>query len=201
MVGVFFIMYDIQENLTGYYAEIDPKKRLDILNEIPEDEHTEFLHALYHNRFSDHENRGRKNVDWWLWRCICLHQLYNRGSFFRRFRDREVNSIIIELCMSDDSHMAMLYHEYRNVCRRYLSTCKSGNYASSFLGFKKADDDEKILRACEDIWQMSKGIALSSGTEEKMRLWIEAFHDELMTYDEICREEYARIDSNSNRRK
>ena len=192
-------MYDIQENLTGYYAEIEPKKRLEILNAIPEDEHTDFLHSLYNNRYSDHENKGRQNVDWWLWRCICFQQLYNKGSFFRRFRDREVNSIISELFMNDDSHMAMLYHEYRNVCRRYLSTCNSGNYASSFMGFKRASDDEKVLRACEDVWQMSKGVALSAGVEEKMHLWIEAFHDEIEDYDSVCKEEYERLNTKFRR--
>ncbi|MBQ3694155.1 MAG: hypothetical protein II884_05225 [Synergistaceae bacterium] len=188
-------MYELQEYLHAYYDEIDPKKRLEILDSLHEDENTNYLHALYINRYSDHENKGRKNVDWWLWRCICLHQLYNRGRLFRRFRDREVNAIITELCMNDESHSAMLYYEYRNVCRRYLSTCKSSDYASSFMGFRKAGDDEKVIRACEDIWQMSKGVAISAGVEDKMHLWIEAFHDELMNYDSICHDEYERLDS------
>ena len=192
-------MYELQEQLTKYYAEIDPKKRIEILDSLPEDEHTDFLHGLYNNRYSDHENKGRKNVDWWLWRCICLHQLYSKGGFFRRFRDREVNSIISELCMNDESHEALRYHEYRNVCRRYLSTCKSSDYASSFMGFRKASDDEKVIRACEDIWQMSKGVALSADVEEKMRLWIEAFHDELIDYDSVCHDEYERLDTKFRR--
>ena len=192
-------MYELQEYLKEYYYELEPKKRLEILDSLHEDENTNYLHALYINRYSDHENKGRKNVDWWLWRCICLHQLFNRGKFFfRSFRDREMNAIITELCMNDNeqSHMAMLYYEYRNVCRRYLSTCKSSNYASSFMGFRKAGDDEKVIRACEDIWQMSKGVAKSAGVEDKMHLWIKAFHDELMNYDSICRDEYKRLDSN-----
>lgn len=188
-------MYELQEHLKKYFDEIDPLKRLEILDSLHEDEDTNYLHALYINRYSDHENKGRKNVDWWLWRCICLHQLYGRGKLFRRFRDREVNAIITELCMHESSHMAMLYYEYRNVCRRYLSTCKSGNYASSMMGFKKANDEQKVIRACSDIWQMSKGVAISAGVEDKMHLWIEAFHDELMNYDSICHDEYERLDS------
>ncbi|MBQ3449272.1 MAG: hypothetical protein IJG34_05185, partial [Synergistaceae bacterium] len=65
-------MYELQEYLHAYYDEIDPKKRLEILDSLHEDENTNYLHALYQNRYSDHDNKGRKNVDWWLWRCICL---------------------------------------------------------------------------------------------------------------------------------
>ncbi len=193
-------MYDIQEELKQYYSEIDPLKRLDILNSFPEDESINFLHELYHSRYSDHDNKGRKNVDWWLWRCICLHQLYSRGGLFRRFRDKEVKRIINELYMEASSHQAMLYYEYRNVARRYLSTCKSGNYASSFMGFRKADDDEKVIRACQDIWQMSKGVAWSACVEDKMQLWVEAFHDEIEDYDSLCKEEYERLNSKIRRK-
>ena len=187
-------MYELDETLRPYYAELDPKKRLELLDAMPEDDTVIFLREVYNNRYSDHDKKGRKNVDWWLWRCICLQQLYNRGGFFRRFREREINTIIDELMMNDD-HESLLYHEYRNVAGRYLSTCRSGNYASRFMGFRQASDDEKVLKACEDIWQMSGGIAKTSGVGEKMRLWCKAFHDELADYDAICHEEYLRLDS------
>ena len=187
-------MYDIHENLTQYYAELDPQKRLAILDSQTDLEDADYLHELYHDRYSDHEHRGRKNVDWWLWRCICLQQLCNKGGFFKRFRKREVNAILRELHTDDTEHTAYLYHEYRNTARRYLSTCKSSGYASRLMGFRQANDDEKVLRACEDIWQMSRGIAKSEGVEEQMRVWCEAFRDELADYDPICREEYLRLD-------
>ena len=190
-------MYEIHESLTEYFAELDPKKRLEILDSVSDAEGVdcEFLRELYHNRYSDHENRGRKNVDWWLWRCICLQQLYNRGGFFKRFRRREVASILQELRTDDTEHAAYLYHEYRNTAGRYLSTCKSGNYASRLMGFRQASDDEKVLRACADIWEMSRGIAKAEGVEEQLRVWCEAFRDEIFDYDDVCREEYARLDN------
>ena len=192
-------MYEIHESLTEYFAELDPKRRLEILDSLSDGEGVDsgFLHELYHDRYSDHENRGRKNVDWWLWRCICLQQLNNRGGFFRKFRKREVNAILEELRTNDTDpqHRAYLYHEYRNTAGRYLSTCKSGNYASRFMGFRQASDDEKALRACGDIWEMSRGIARSEGVEERMQVWCEAFRDEIFEYDPVCREEYARLDS------
>ena len=181
-------MYEIDASYSQYYSEIEPKKRRAILPE------NEFLRELYDDRYSDHEGKGRKDVDWWLWRCICLQILYNRGSFLRRFRDKEISAIISELRMNDEVHEAYLYHEYRNLCRRYLSTCRSGSYASRFMGFRQASDDEKVLRACADVWQMSAGVAKKTGNFEAMKLWIEAFRDELCEYDEICREEYERLD-------
>ena len=102
--------------------------------------------------------------------------------------------ILHELRIDDAEHSTYLYHEYRNTARRYLSTCKSGSYASRFMGFRQASDDEKVLRACADIWEMSKGIAKTEGVEDQMRIWCEAFRDELMDYDSVCREEYERLD-------
>ncbi|MBQ7544155.1 MAG: hypothetical protein IJT02_04345 [Synergistaceae bacterium] len=185
-------MYTVSPSLAQYYAELDPAKRLELLNASDAEE---FVHTLYHERYSDHEGKGRKNIDWWLWRCICLQLLYGRGGFFKRFRDREINTILDELFMNDpdESHVPYLYHEYRNVCRRYLSTCRSGNYASRFMGFRQASDEEKVLKACSDVWEMSAGIARIFGQHEKMRVWCGAFRDELMEYDSVCREEYDRL--------
>ena len=188
-------MYGVSADLTEYFREIDPKKRLVILDSLPESGAVDFVREVYNDRYSDHEGKGRKNIDWWLWRCICLQILYGRGRFLLKFRDKEVTAIISELRMNDtdESHRAVLYHEYRNTARRYLSTCKSGDYASGFMGFRKASDEEKIIKACADIWQMSGGIAHSSGNDSAMLLWVEAFRDELMNYDDICREEYKKL--------
>ena len=189
-------MYEIDSKYSAYYSEIDPKKRLVILDSLPEDEADTFVREVYNDRYSDHEGKGRKNIDWWLWRCICLQILYGRGNFLRRFRDREISTIIAELRMndSDEVHRQHLYHEYRNTCRRYLSTCRSGSYAARFMGFRQASDEEKIIKACEDVWQMSSGVAKKTGNSEAMKFWIEAFRDELYDYDDICRDEYKRLE-------
>ena len=188
-------MYEISGELTEYFREIDPKKRLVILDRLPESGAADFAREVYNDRYSDHEGKGRDNIDWWLWRCICLQILYGRGNFLRHFRDKEIAAIIGELRLKDDdeSHRACLYHEYRNVCRRYLSTCRSGNYAARFMGFRQASDEEKVLKACEDVWQMSEGVARKTGNVPAMKSWIEAFRDELYGYDDICREEYERL--------
>ncbi len=176
-------MYEIEDFLKPYYEELEPKKRLEILNTLAESfddfchdsssdnssADLEFLRGLYQDRYSDHENKGRKDIDWWLWRCLCLQILYNNKEnyFFyqRKYQNREVMVILTEFHMNDteEAHKKFFYHEYRNLARRYLSTCRDSGYASGFFGLKKATDQEKIFRACNDIWQMSEGIARKEG--------------------------------------
>ena len=190
-------MYNLPENLKKYYAELNPSARLEILEQLPENEEKNFLRTLYNERYSDHEHKGRKNVDWWLWRCICLIQLYNRGGFFKNFLRNETEKISRELFFTDnyETHRKFFYHEYRNTARRYLSTCDSPNYASSFMGFHRASDEQKIRRACKEIWEMSAGIARKVNALEKFSLWCEALRDELSEYAPICREEYNKLNS------
>ncbi len=178
-----------------FYNEIDPKKRFAILDSMPESSDSQIMLEIYNDRFSDHEGKGRKNIDWWLWRCVCLQILCNRGKLFKKSRDKEVLSIINELHTDceEEPRKRFLYYEYRNTAKRYLSTCKSADYASSFLGFKRASEEEKIWRACLDIWQMSAGVAKSSGLTDKMQNWIDALRDELFNYDSICKAEYERL--------
>ena len=177
----------------NFYNEIEPAKRLEILDSLPDNEDSRIMREIYNDRFSDHEGKKRKNVDWWLWRCVCLQILCNRGKLFRKSRDREVLKIINELHTDDESRKNFFYWEYRNTAKRYLSTCKSGDYASSFMGFRRASEEEKIYRACLDIWQMSAGVAKSSGLTGKMQNWIDALRDELMIYSPLCRAEYERL--------
>ncbi|MBQ7577783.1 MAG: hypothetical protein IJT21_05925 [Synergistaceae bacterium] len=179
----------------NFYNEIEPAKRLEILDSLPESEDSKIMREIYNDRFSDHEGKKRKNIDWWLWRCVCLQILCNRGKLFRKSRDREVLKIITELHtdINDEPRKKFLYNEYRNTAKRYLSTCKSGSYASSFLGLRQASEEEKIYHACLDIWQMSAGVAKSSGLTDKMQNWIDALRDELMIYSPLCRAEYERL--------
>ena len=41
---------------------------------------------------------------------------------------------------------------------------------------------------------MSSGVAKKTGNSEAMKFWIEAFRDELYDYDDICRDEYKRLE-------
>lgn len=179
-------MYEIDAKFKEYFSELEPSKRLELLDALPDDEDTQFIRRLYSERYI-------KEKDSWLWRAIYLMMTYGKSTFFKSSRNKEVRKILKELHSDDDN--SFLYHEYRNVARRYLSTCNSYGYASSLLGLRQASDDEKIIRACQDIWQMSEGIARQENLRDNMKLWIKAFYDELADYNQICRHEYERLSS------
>lgn len=186
----------MNEIYESYYKELDPEKRLEILNSLPESENKDFLKKIHHDRYTNPQKPNQKKVDWWLWRCVCLTMLTQRGGLFKNFTKRELNDIFQELHMNDSFSQEQndfLYHEYKNTARRYLSTCKTDGYASGFLGLKRATEDEKIYKACEDIFMMSEGIAIKGKCQEKMKLWCDAFYSELMNYDSSCRDNYEAI--------
>lgn len=181
-------MYEIDARFSEYFSELDPAGRLEILNAMQDDEDSQYLHRLYSERYRD-------NKDVWLWRAICLEMLYGQWRLFKSSRNKEVRGILKELHADNDSHHEFIYHEYRNVAGRYLSTCKSSGYASSLMGLKQATDDEKVIKACQDIWQMSEGIARQENLRDNMQLWIKALYDELINYDPLCKLEYSRLSS------
>ena len=195
-------MYEIQESLSTYYNELEPAKRLEILNNLHDlsSEDFDFIRALYQERHTDPKHPEKKNVDWWLWRCVCLSMLFPRRKLFRKFVSRELDDILKELHMNDidlysQEQRTFLFHEFKNLARRYLSTCQSDGYGSSFMGLKRASPEEKIYRACEEVYFMSKGIAKAAKLEDKMSLWCEAFESELMDFDILCKEFFEKIDS------
>jgi len=58
-----------------------------------------------------------------------------------------------------EMEQTVLYLEFRNAARRYLSTCKGSRYAHRFWGLKAASEQDKRDRTCEDIWSASRGLA------------------------------------------
>ena len=195
-------MYEIQESLSTYYNELDPAKRLEILNNINDlrPEIYDFIRALYQERHTDPQHPEKKNVDWWLWRCVCLSMLFPRRKLFRKFVSRELRDILNELHINDsdlysNEQKAILFHEFKNLARRYLLTCKADGYGSSFMGLKRASPEEKVYKACEEVYFMSTGIAKAANLQEKMSLWCEAFESELMNFDILCKEFFEKIDA------
>lgn len=195
-------MYEVQESLTPYYNELEPSKRLEILNNLHDlkPEIYDFIRALYQERHTDPKYPEKKNIDWWLWRCVCLTMLFPRRSIFKKFVSKELNDILKELHIEDinsysQEQKAILYNEFRNLARRYLSTCKADGYGNSFMGLKRASPEEKVYKACEELYFMSTGMAKAADIQEKMSLWCQAFNEELMNFDSLCKEFIVKIDS------
>ena len=89
-----------------------------------------------------------------------------------------------------ETQKQLLALEFQNVTRRYLSTCTDHRYGNKFFGLKKASEGEKRQRACQDIWESSRGIALAAGEERSMRLWCDAVAEAYLDFDPEGRKRY-----------
>lgn len=188
--------HEIDESTKKYFAELDPLKRKDLLDELEEDE-CGILHRFYLSRYEQRANPSR-TVDLWLWKCVYMPGLYKRRRFLKKAVLKEVKSAQAELYLCaelTEEERSLLYWEFRNAVRRYLSTCRSPKYASSLFGLKKATPDEQHKRAAFEIWKMSEGISRSTGFEKELQLWNEACFDELMCFAPECEADYRNYSS------
>lgn len=194
-------MYELNEGWTAYFDELDQRKRLEIFNDLAGrgDEAAAFCRTLYDERYTDPRHPDRK-VDTWLWKFVYLPGLYKRRKMLRSAMHKELEGTLKELHLDrpealSEMEKTVLSLEYRNAARRYLSTCRGANYASSLLGLKKATEQEKLDRACEDIWSSSRGLALAAGLEENLRPWCDALYAELLIFDSGSRELYEQLEA------
>ena len=94
-----------------------------------------------------------------------------------------------------DTERSLLYLEFRNAARRYLSTCNSDSYGSRLFGMKRSTAEDRRYKAAEDIWRASSGLAAVSGEEKKLEIWCTALRDELYQYDSSCRDYYEELEN------
>lgn len=183
-------MNDIRERVTAYYDTLDPTDRLEILQELEasrEDPLLGFRKTLYQERYTDPKHPERQ-VDQYLWKCVYFPGLYKRRRMLRRALAHEMNKALEELHLLSPENLSeaeqeALYLEFRNAARRYLGTCRGDRYGRTMLGLRRADDERKREKACEDIWSMGRGLALAAGEERRMRLWCSALYDEWLDFD------------------
>ena len=197
-------MMDVGKDLMAYFRELSPTDRRHkfealVADGAIEDDVKEFCELLYNERYQD-AKKGEQKVDNWLFKLVYLPGLYKKRRIFRRGFKREIEATLSELHLADadslgEMESTILYLEYRNAAKRYLSTCDSVDYASTMFGLKKAGPEEKKYQACEDLWRASRGCATAAGEEERLRLWCNALHDELIQYDASLEKIYEEMDS------
>ena len=181
--------------MKAYFDELDPAKRKELLDEIEQD-NPGFLRELYKKRY-EFRRKPDRIADLWLFKCVYLPGLYRR-KFLKKATLRELNLTIDEFHLREDldaSQREALYLEMCNAVRRYLSTCRSAKYASSFFGLKKASDDEKLQRTTEDIFKMSLGLARVFHLEKELELWCKACFDELVAFDSSCEKRFLELEN------
>ena len=199
------IVYEPNAAWAAYYEALWPQERQDILEEnlrtLEDDGTHAFRRQLFQERHQDQKN-PEKLVDYYLWKCTYLPGLYKkRGAFFGGpgFL-REVEQTLRELHLDAPERLTQgereaLYQEFRNAARRYLGTCRGDRYGRKFLGTMGSSADEKMEKACGDIWAMSRGIALFSGTEDRMQLFCDALYDELISFEPRSRAIYEKLEA------
>ncbi len=185
----------MEHQIINYFNELDPYKRKDLLEAIDKDT-ASFRRELYKKRY-EFRRKPDRIADLWLFKCVYLPGLYRR-KFLKKATLREVNLTIDEFFLREELNNAQreeLYLEMRNAVRRYLSTCRSPKYGSSFFGLKKASEDEKYQRTTEDIWKMSAGLAKVCGKEKEMELWCKACFEELKAYEPSCEQRFLDLEN------
>ena len=192
-------MFD--KELMEYFRDLSPSERKSKLDALKgqDEEVMEFCRELYHDRYTD-PKKPENIVDNWLWKIVYLPGLYAKKGIFRRGLPREAEATIQELHLDDtdaftDTGKTILYLEFRNAAKRYLSTCDSDGYGTTFFGLKKGGPEQKKAKAAEDIWRASRGIAIESGETEKLEIWCAALRDELFQYDSACKIFYEQLES------
>lgn len=197
----------INEELTKYFRELSPRDRRLMFEHIEglSDEASDLCRKLYKARYTDPKDPEHV-VDNWLWKMVYLPGLYSKKFFFRAGIKSEADRTVKDLMLEDtsaysDLEKTILYLEFRNVAKRYLSTCGNDNYASKMLGLRKAGPEEKKIKAAEDIWGASRGFAAAAKEEERLEIWCAALRDELFQYDEISKEYYEALERGTKKKK
>ena len=182
--------------LDSYYLETDPRKRKRLLDSMDgsSDPMYAFRKQLYEERYTDPSEPGR-TVDFWLFKCVYFPGLYGKRGIFAKPLKKEMAVAAEELHLDQadqlsDQEKDVLYREFRNTASRYLTTCRSDRYGSSFFGMKKASPEAKLKKLGHEFWAITRGLAECADMEKDLDLWCRAFYDELMAQEPACKEFY-----------
>ncbi len=193
-------MVEFDPDWQAYFDELDPRLRLVRFNILArrQEEQTGFCRSIYEQRYTDPRHPDRP-VDTWLWKIVYLPGLYRRRKMLKKALRREMEQTARELHLTDPSALSdlergVLYQEFRNTARRYLSTCRGSRYGRKLMGLKPATPQEQRDRACEEIWTASRGLAREAGMEENFALWTDALRAELAEYDPEYWHHYEELD-------
>ena len=180
-------MNEMNDLLESYYEELDPAKRLVLLNEYleaadPGDTAAQYRKALYKYRYTDPKDPARK-VDNYMLTLLHLMYLFRGSSIFPKRNVKQVLALMRDLEQDERVHTDDVFEEafimeVRNAVRRYFGTCKSAAYHKKLFGTTYATADEKETQRCKDTWRMSIGIAERLHLEKEMDLFCRAVAEE-----------------------
>ena len=203
-------MVDIDKKLMAYFRELSPRDRRIMFENlvaegVVDDEVKEFCERLYNDRYTD-KRKPERRVDNWIYKFVYMPGLYSKRRIFRGAMNREATAVLQDLHLDyaesmNEMEQTLLYLEFRNAAKRYLSTCSNPQYGTRFFGLRPISDDEKKQKACEEIWIIARGMPIAFGEEERMKLWSNALYDELMQYDESLKPYYEALEEGGGKLK
>ena len=165
-------MADLNTLLESYYEEIDPARRLQVLNEYlaaagDSDPAASYRKELYEFRHVDPRDPSS----------------YKNSRFLPGRYVKEVEVAVKDLehdekVHSDPQFADAFIMEVRNAAKRYFDTCKTDGYHRKFFGIAPSKADEKEKHRCLETWRMSYGLAQRMGLEDEMALYNKAISDE-----------------------
>ncbi len=190
--GVKFSMYEQSAKWNMFYRELDPKKRLQMFDELqmtePDDGANAYRKMLLDARYRDPKEPDHE-VDRFLWECLNLPYLYKSSKLMSFGTKKEARKVMKTLLQEEavdygEAGEKAFYWEMRNAVKRYLSTCSSKNYRRKLFGLMSATEEEKLHQTCKDMWEMSFGVAARAGLEEEMKVFCQAVQDEYAALDD-----------------
>lgn len=184
-------MYEQSSKWNTYYMELEPERRLAILEELfmtqPDDGANEYRRLLFSRRYEEPRTPG-KYVDRMLFQCANLTQIYKSSRIFKRSAKKEIKQIWEDFLFEvagdyGEPGEKALYWEIRNASARYFKTCLSDSYGRTLFGIMKSGDLNRQEKTCRDAWEMSEGVSARLGEGERMRIWNMAVRDSYFMSD------------------
>lgn len=180
-------MAELNDLLESYYDEIDPARRLAILNEYlaaagDSDPAAAYRKQLYEYRHVDPANPGR-TMDKFMLAFLDYLYLFRNSAFLPARNVKETTKILKGLEQDERVHTDPLFEEafsleVRNAALRYFDTTKTERYHRKFFGFVASKGDEREKQRCIDMWRLSYGLAERLGLEKEMGVFCQAVSDE-----------------------
>lgn len=184
-------MYEQSSGWKAYYCEPDPKKRRKMLDELfetePDDGANMYRLRLWEARYLDPKHPGAE-VDRFLFQFVNMIQLYRTARLYRKSAIRQITRAFQEMLFSEAAACGAagegaLYWELRNAAARYLKTCEASGYNRAVFGMVPSSDFGRRNRVCQEIWEMTRGLAARTGMEQEMQLWNRAVLDAYSQFD------------------
>lgn len=171
--------------INDYLKENDAKKRLHILDSVPEtmkeDPTYKLCRAIWDRRYQKRP-KGLEGTDYFI-RSFMTIQTYSPGIIFRSGERKTREILIHDLFLYDIGSYGpegeqMLYQEYCNCADYYYSLClDSRPYRSKVFGTMEMTGEQVARKIYNEIERLKESAELKLGMESELSMFIRAFYD------------------------